>query len=82
MTKHILILALFLTVFFSCFEIIAIAYQGQKIKEFEQEFISMNKSVICRALKGIGTGKILRSCRGCVTDSAEILSEIIQDNNV
>jgi len=54
----------------------------KKIKEFEQEFISMNKSVICRELKGTGTGKVLRSCRGCVMDSAEILSEIIQDNNV
>jgi hypothetical protein len=54
----------------------------KKIKEFEQEFISMNKSVICRELKGSGTGKVLRSCRGCFTDSAEFLSEIIQDNNV
>ncbi|MBP3760218.1 MAG: C_GCAxxG_C_C family protein [Ruminococcus sp.] len=54
----------------------------KKVNDFEKKFISMNKSVICRELKGTGTGKVLRSCRGCVMDSAEILSEIIQDNNV
>ncbi|WP_028518276.1 C-GCAxxG-C-C family protein [Ruminococcus flavefaciens] len=43
-----------------------------KINEFETEFISRNKSVMCRELK---SG--LRSCRGCVTDSAEILEEML-----
>ena len=54
----------------------------KKIKEFEDEFSSLNKSLVCRELKGTGTGKVLRSCRGCVTDSAEILGKIIQSNNV
>lgn len=44
MTKHILILALFLTVFFSCFEIIAITYQGQKIKELERNILKLHET--------------------------------------
>ena len=52
----------------------------RKISEFEQEFTERNKSVVCRELKGIDTGKILRSCRGCVSDSAGILEKLIRDN--
>lgn len=46
-----------------------------KKQEFEQKFIDMNQSIVCRELKGIGTGKVLRSCRGCVTDAAELLEK-------
>ncbi len=43
-----------------------------KISEFENAFISRNKSVLCGELRGG-----LRTCRGCVTDSAEILEEML-----
>ena len=43
-----------------------------KINAFEAEFISRNKSVMCRELK---SG--LRNCRGCVSDSAEILEAML-----
>jgi hypothetical protein len=46
------------------------------ISEYENRFISMNNSVICKELKGSLTGKPLRSCRGCVTDAAEILEKM------
>ena len=45
-----------------------------KISEFENKFISRNKSANCRELK---SG--LRTCRGCVTDSAEILEEMLSN---
>ncbi len=48
----------------------------QLISEFESEFTGMNRSVMCRELKGALTGKPLRSCRGCVTDAAEILEKM------
>jgi len=32
-------------------------------------------STICRELKGMDTGKVLRSCPGCIEDAAKILSE-------
>ncbi|MBQ9384537.1 MAG: C_GCAxxG_C_C family protein [Ruminiclostridium sp.] len=49
----------------------------KKIAEFEQRFTDMNRSLICKELKGGLTGKPLRSCRGCVTDAAEILDELM-----
>ena len=48
----------------------------QLISEFEKEFTGMNRSVMCRELKGTLTGRPLRSCRGCVTDAAEILERM------
>ncbi len=49
----------------------------EKITSFEQQFIKMNKSVVCRELKGGLTGSPLRSCRGCVTDAAQLLEKMI-----
>jgi len=46
-----------------------------KKQELERRFMEMNRSVVCRELKGIGTGKVLCSCRQCVTDAAELLEE-------
>ena len=48
----------------------------QLISDFESEFTSMNQSVMCRELKGALIGQPLRSCRGCVTDAAEILEKM------
>ncbi len=49
----------------------------KKIEEFEAAFTGKNQSVVCREIRGLtGKGR-LRSCRGCVTDSAEILEEMI-----
>lgn len=50
-----------------------------RIEEFEREFISMNRSVMCRELKGGLTGKPLRSCRGCVADAAELLERTLSE---
>ncbi len=47
-----------------------------KSKEFEDEFIKKNGTVICRELKGIDTGKIIRPCQGCIEDSCTILEEM------
>jgi len=45
--------------------------------ELEARFQQMNRSVMCRELKGALTGSPLRSCRGCVTDAAELLDELL-----
>ena len=47
--------------------------------ELEQKFAEMNRSSLCRELKGGLTGKPLRSCRGCVTDAAELLEQMLAD---
>ena len=48
--------------------------------ELEARFRQMNQSAMCRELKGALTGKPLRSCRGCVTDAAELLEELLSDD--
>lgn len=45
------------------------------MKELTQKFIEKNQSVICREIKGVDTGVVLRSCDGCVYDAADILEE-------
>lgn len=42
-----------------------------------QEFKNKNQSVICKELKGIETGKVLRDCRGCVEDAAALLEKVV-----
>ena len=48
------------------------------LNEIERRFKEKNTSVLCKELKGITTGTVLRSCRGCVEDAAEILEEIVK----
>lgn len=45
----------------------------QIIKEFEDK----NVSVICRVLKGVETGKPLRSCPDCIQDAARLAEKIL-----
>ncbi len=42
------------------------------MKGVMEEFQAMNGSVICHELKGMETGKMLRSCRDCVIDAATL----------
>ena len=41
------------------------------------KFIEKNQSVICKELKGVETGKALRSCPGCIQDAAAIAEEVL-----
>ena len=34
-----------------------------------------NGSVICREIKGVETGKVLRTCDGCIEDAARLIEE-------
>lgn len=44
------------------------------VKEFEMK----NGSVVCKELKGIGTGTPLRSCDGCIEDAARLAQQILE----
>lgn len=46
-----------------------------------QSFREKNKSVICKELKGVETGTVLRDCRGCVEDAAAILEATVFPGN-
>jgi len=46
-----------------------------KMKSLIDEFKKMNGTINCREIKGVDTGKVLRSCTGCVEDAVLILEE-------
>ena len=48
------------------------------MKELTEKFIAKNQSVICREIKGVETGKVLRSCPGCVQDASELLEAYLE----
>ena len=50
----------------------------QLSKEILQKFEAKNGATICRDLKGIETGKVLRSCPGCIEDAVELVQEILE----
>lgn len=43
------------------------------IKEIMTNFRKRNGATVCRELKGVGTGRVLRQCEDCVADAAEFL---------
>jgi len=49
----------------------------RRVKALTEEFRNMNGSVICSELKGLNGGPVLRSCKGCVADSAKIIGEFL-----
>lgn len=49
---------------------------SDKTAELLRRFEDKNGSVFCRELKGRDTGVVLRSCRGCVEDAAELAEDI------
>ena len=50
----------------------------QLSKELLEKFQQKNSSTICKELKGIGTGTVLRSCPGCIEDAVELVEEILK----
>ncbi len=51
----------------------------KKVKEMNEMFRKKNGSTICRELKGMDTGKVLRSCPGCIEDAASILMSYFEE---
>ena len=50
----------------------------KQMSELTDKFLSMNKSIICREIKGIDSGVVLRSCPGCIEDAVVILEEYLK----
>lgn len=48
------------------------------IRDMMTAFKEQNKSVICKELKGIETGQVLRACDDCVRDAAMLLEAHLQ----
>ena len=45
-------------------------------KEISGRFLEETGALTCRDIKGVDTGKILKSCPDCVKDAARILEEV------
>lgn len=50
------------------------------VRELAAKFRDKNGSIVCRELKGVDTGKVLRSCDGCIEDGIRILGEYLLDD--
>ena len=46
-------------------------------KEILRQFKEQNGSVVCKELKGAGTGTPLRSCQDCIKDAAAIAEKVL-----
>ena len=46
-------------------------------REIVNEFLDKNSSVVCKELKGVTTGKVLRPCADCIKDAAKIAEEVL-----
>ena len=49
----------------------AVSYKAAR--QCLNEFKDQNGSVICRELKGVDTGSVLRSCNDCIADAVRII---------
>ena len=48
------------------------------VKEMKKKFHEKVGALICKEIKGIETGTVIRSCSGCVEDAAVIVAEYIK----
>ncbi|MBQ9934841.1 MAG: C_GCAxxG_C_C family protein [Lachnospiraceae bacterium] len=46
-------------------------------REILESFKVKNGSVVCKELKGVQTGKMLRACPGCIMDAASLVEKIL-----
>ena len=46
-------------------------------KTIMKKFTDLNKSTLCKELKGVDTGIVLRKCPDCVRDAAKIAEEVL-----
>lgn len=46
-------------------------------REIVKRFEEQNKSVVCKTLKGVETGKMLRACGDCIKDAALIAEQVL-----
>jgi len=51
-------------------------------KEVSKKFEDKIGSIICSEIKGINTGKVLRSCDGCIEDACRIAEEYLLTQKV
>lgn len=46
-------------------------------REITEAFREKNKTLVCKELKGVETGIVLRSCQDCIRDAVEIVEHVL-----
>lgn len=46
-------------------------------RTIDERFQELTGAVICRDIKGVGTGKVLCPCSRCVTNAAQVIEELV-----
>lgn len=46
-------------------------------REIVDRFVTKNGTMLCKELKGVETGKVLRSCPDCIMDAIEIAQDVL-----
>lgn len=46
-------------------------------RQIVEKFQARNQGTICKDLKGVGTGKMLRACPDCIMDAVEFVEEVL-----
>ncbi len=49
----------------------------QLAREITNRFQEQNGSLVCKELKGVDTGKVLRSCSDCIKDAAGLVEQVL-----
>ena len=49
----------------------------QLSKAIMEGFVQKNGTAVCKQLKGIGTGNVLRSCDGCIEDACKLAEQTL-----
>lgn len=59
---------------------LAVQDKAKSVKDMAlvmKKFQDRNGATLCKLLKGVGTGKVLRPCSDCVADACEFLEEVL-----
>ena len=50
----------------------------QLTREITRQFAEKNHALVCKELKGVETGVVLRSCPDCIRDAVAIAEKVLQ----
>ena len=50
-----------------------------KAKVMLEKFAEMNQSILCKEIKGMTGGPVLRTCDGCIEDAARLIAAYLED---
>ena len=54
---------------------------SKDVRSIMNQFKQQNGTVICKDLKGIETGKVIRSCDDCVRDAVKFLEDVLNQED-